>query len=84
MARTLISIDAGPSWTALGNPGLSTVTIQRVGTGGQLLLNTSQVDDTAQVVTNNRLLNQFTNNSATEQLYARATTDGWQVIFDQE
>jgi len=84
MARTLISIDEGAGWTVLGVPGQSTVTISKVGQSGRLFLNTAQVDNTAAGVLPNRLLAQFTNNSATDQLFARATSDGWQIIFDQE
>jgi uncharacterized protein involved in tellurium resistance len=84
MARTLISIDVVDDWVTLGDPGQSTVTIQKVGQNGRLLLNTAQVENTAAGVTPNRLLAQFSNNSATDQLFAKATTDGWEIIFDQE
>ena len=92
MAREIISIDAGAAWTTLGVPGQSTVTIKQVPTGGRLFLNTTddetvgpaQATPAAQGVTINRLGDQFSNTSATDQLFARATTDGWEIIFDQD
>ncbi len=84
MARTLIEIDVADDWVTLGDPGQSTVTVQVTPGRGKLLLNTAQDVDTAQGVTPDRLLAQFTNNSATDQLFAKVTADGWSIIFDQE
>ncbi len=91
MARELVDLDDSASWTLLGVVGQSTITIVKSPATGRVLLNTTNVEsgdefgatETAQLVTPNRLNDQFSQNSSTEQLFGRATSDGWQVIVDQ-
>jgi len=49
---------------------------------GHLLLNQAEVDASALIVTRDRLGHQFSNTSAADEMFAKATSAGWRIVVD--
>ena len=82
MARTIVSLTKDV-WADLGT-GEMVITIHQAGSSaGHLLLNQAQVDASSLIVTKDRRGAQFSNTSASDTIYAKATAADWKLAVDQ-
>ena len=82
MARTIVLLTKDV-WTDLGTGEMVITLHSSPGKAGHLLLNQAQVDASALIVTQDRRGDQFSNTSASDTIYAKATGDGWKLAVDQ-
>ena len=70
-------------WTSLGT-GEMIITIHQSGgaTQGHLKLNQAQTDASALIITKDRRGDQIANTSAADEIFAKATSAGWEVAVD--
>lgn len=80
MARTIVPLTEDV-WADLGTAEMI-ITLHKSGQSGKLLLNQAEDDDSALLVTKNRYGDQFSNTTATDTIFAKATAPGWEVAVD--
>jgi len=81
MARSIVSLTKD-LWTDLGAAPM-VVTIHKEGDqGSHLKLNTTNADAPSLIVSKGRMGHQFSNNDSSENMWAKATGENWQVAVD--
>ncbi len=80
MARTLVPLTKDV-WISLG-VGEMIITLHSQGRLGHVKLNQVEADEAALIVATQRMGDQFSNTGAADEIFAKATGDGWAVVVD--
>ena len=81
MARSIVSLTEDV-WTSLGT-GEMIITLHKSSEkSGHLLLNQAEVDASALTITRDRRGHQFANTSVVDEIFAKATSVGWELAVD--